>query len=325
MTMSLALDSIKASQQRIEPFITWTNLLRLKPLEPKLNPDIQVYLKMESEQPTGSFKLRGAFNFLLQLDEAQKKKGVVTRSSGNFAQAVAYAANKLGIDAIIVMPHTVPRIKLEGTQRYNPEIKLAGKSYAEQDAAVQMIISERGCFPLHPYNHYWTMAGQGTAALEILQDCPEIQHFFCPIGGGGVMSGCATALKETRADIRTYGIEPEGAGDYHDSRKSGMRKTWDKINTIADGLGASSVGELNYPILNKYVDEVCVVTEEQIKSAMKWLYKEMGIISEPSGAVALAGLMFHYPHLKGKVVILLSGQNVDPDSFKKWIGEAKDF
>jgi threonine dehydratase len=325
MTMAVTLESIKAALVRIEPFISRTPIIRLKALEGKLNPNIRVYLKMDSKQPTGSFKVRGAFNFMLQLDEGQKKKGVVTRSSGNFAQGVAYAASRLGINAIIVMPHTAPKIKLEGVGRYNPEIQFTGKTYAEQDAAVQKIISERNCFPLHPYNHYWTIAGQGTAALEILEDCPGVQHFFCPIGGGGLMSGCATALKETNADIRTYGVEPDGAGDYCDSRKSGRPKAWEKINTIADGLGAPSVGDLNYPLLNKYVDEVCTVTDEQIKTAMKWLFEEMDIISEPSGAVALAGLMFHYQHLEGDVVVLLSGQNVDPESFKKWIEEANPF
>ena len=178
---------------------------------------------------------------------------------------------------------------------------------------------------MHPYNNYQTIAGQGTAALEILQDCPDIDHFFCPIGGGGLLSGCATALKETRSSIVTHGVEPEGAGDYYASRQTGRREVWNEITTIADGLRANAVGELNYPILNRTVDQVHLVTEEEIKKAMKWLYSTMGIVSEPSGAVSLAGFLSQQKHLQGNAVILISGQNVDEDAFKKWIEEGASY
>lgn len=171
---------------------------------------------------------------------------------------------------------------------------------------------------MHPYNNYRTMAGQGTAGLEILQQVPEVDHFFCPIGGGGLLSGCATALKESKS-VMTHGVEPEGAGDYAASRLSGNLECWEKKDTIADGLRASSVGKLNFPILNKYVDEVTLVSDEEIKKAMKWLYEKMQIVTEPSGAVAFAGFLKSHHHMRGNVVILISGRNVDQENFEKWV------
>jgi threonine dehydratase len=318
--MKLGLKEIQDAELRVGKFLQPTRLLRCEPLEKELQFQGKLFLKCDQEQPTGSFKVRGAFNVLCQLTKEERARGVVTRSSGNFAQAVAYASQKLGVAATIVMPRNAPKTKLEGTKHLGATvIQQEGDVHEEGEKIVEDLVKEKGYVLMHPYNNYRTMAGQGTAALEVLQQLPEVDHFFCPIGGGGLMSGCATAFKETSKKIKTYGVEPAGAGDYHASRLSGKHETWEHIDTIADGLRASSVGELNYPILNKYVDESLVVGEDEIKRAMRWLYEKMGIVTEPSGAVAFAGFFKEYQNLQGNVVIFLSGQNVDRDKFDLWI------
>ncbi len=318
--MELSLQGVHSALLRVAHHLQPTRLLRCEPLEKELQFRGKIYLKCDQEQPTGSFKVRGAFNVLTQLTEEQKAKGVVTRSSGNFAQAVAYASKKLGIGATIVMPRNAPKTKLEGTKQLGATvIQQEGDVHEEGEKIVEELVKDKGYVLMHPYNNYRTMAGQGTAALEVLQQLPDLEHFFCPIGGGGLLSGCSTALKETSNKIKTYGIEPAGAGDYHASRLSGKHETWTHIDTIADGLRASSVGELNYLILNKYVDESLVVSEDEIKNAMKWLYEKMSIVTEPSGAVSFAGFLKNHNQLQGNVVIFLSGKNVDRDKFDLWI------
>jgi threonine dehydratase len=317
--MSLSLQDIREAQIRIRPYLEQTRLVQCDTLKKELGFQGEIYLKCDYELPTGSFKSRGAYNAMLQLTPEERAKGVVTRSSGNFAQAVAEAAKRLKIGATIVMPENAPRTKLEGTLKYGAEVVKSGSKHEEGELKVKQLIEAKGFIPLHPYNNYRTMAGQGTAALEILEQLPEVDHFFCPIGGGGLLSGCATAFKETSDAIKTYGIEPTGAGDYHASILSGKRETWTTIDTIADGLRASSVGELNYPILKKYVDESIVVTDDEIRRAMKWLYEKMNIVTEPSGATSFAGFLKKAQQIQGNVVILLSGKNVDSDKFDQWI------
>jgi threonine dehydratase len=320
--MSLTLPDIRKASTRIKKYLKPTPLLRCEALEKELNFQGSIYLKCEQEQPTGSFKVRGAFNVLLQLTPEEKAKGVITHSRGNFAQAVAFAANKLHIDATIVMPRNVPKTKAEGTKKFGATVLFSGNRPEESELIVNQQVAEKNFVRLHPYNDYRTMAGQGTAALEILKQLPEVDHFFCPIGGGGLLSGCALAFKEKNPAIATYGVEPAGAGDYHASRKSGRHETWAYINTIADGLRAPSVGELNYPILNQYVDDSSIVTDLAIKQAMKWLYENLQMVTEPSGVVSLAGFIAKQNSLKGNVVILISGKNVDQDNFKTLITEA---
>jgi threonine dehydratase len=263
--------------------------------------------------------VRGAINALTELSPEERKKGVVARSSGNFAQAVAFIAYKLSIPATLVLPEHIPTIKLQGIQKYHPEIVFAGRTHEEGNRMVEKLVKEKGLVPLHPYNNYRTMAGQGTIGLEILGQLPEIEHFYCPIGGGGLMSGCATALKETRRSIHVEGVEPIGASDYYSSRRLGSLQHLQKTDTIADGLRAPCVGDLNYPILNTYVDDVTIVRDADIISAMKWLYEKEGIVTEPSAAAALAGFLQNSQNISGNTVILLSGKNVDPENFQKWI------
>jgi threonine dehydratase len=319
--MSLTLNDIQEALTRVHHHIKPTELIRCVDLEKELHFQGKIFLKPEYQQPTGSFKVRGAFNVLTQLSPEQRNKGVVTRSSGNFAQAVAFAAHKLQVKATIVMPGNAPKIKIEGTKKYHPTVIMSGNTHAESQQIVDDLVKEQGLTPLHPYNDYRTMAGQGTAALEILQQLSEIDHFYCPIGGGGLMGGCATALKESKRSIKTHGVEPAGAADYYNSRQTGNLMILEKPNTIADGLRAPSVGALNYPILNKYVDDVSTVSDDEIKQAMKWLYKNMQIVTEPSGAAAFAGFLKNNQKISNNVIILVSGKNVDEDSFISWISE----
>lgn len=317
--MTLTLSLVQDARERISPYLKPTPMVRCDSLEKALSYNGRIFVKCEQDHPTGSFKVRGAFNNILQLTEEEKKKGVITRSSGNFAQAVAYSAAILNVNATIVMPKNAPKTKLRGTESYGPKIIYSTGSHEEGEAIVDQEAKDRNLVKLHPYNNVRTMAGQGTAALEILEQIATVAHFFCAIGGGGLLSGCSLALKEKKGSVVVHGIEPQGASDYFDSRAKGELVTWQKVDTIADGLRSSSVGDLNYPLLNKYVDVVAIVTDEEIKYAMKLIFEKMNVVIEPSGAVSLAGFIKAKDKLSGDVVILLSGKNVDMDSFEEFI------
>lgn len=265
-----------------------------------------------------SFKVRGAFNVLLHLSPEEKKRGVVTRSAGNFASALAYACHLLHIPATIVMPETVPQAKLNLVAAFSPRILFA-PSRAEEEKKVEEIARESNLIPLSPYNHLDVIAGQGTAALEIFEELPSIQTFVCPLGGGGLMSGTALAFKGINSKIKTIAIEPEGANDYFLSRKEERKIRLDKVNTIADGLVAPTVGEINYPLLNEAVDQVATVSDEAIIKAMRFLYEKVGMIVEPSGAASVAAMMAHRSLVSGDTVCFISGGNVQRDQFYRWI------
>lgn len=314
MTLTLAL--VQEAEQRIAPYLKPTPMVRSESLEKTLNYNGRIFFKCECDHPTGSFKVRGAFNNMLQLTEEEKRRGVITRSSGNFAQAVAYSASRLDVKATIVMPKNAPKTKLRGTESFGAKIIPSSPNHEEGEAIVEKEARDRNLVKLHPFNSIRTMAGQGTAALEVLEQVATIAHFFCAIGGGGLLSGCALTLKEKKGNVTVHGIEPLGASDYFESRAKGELVAWQKIDTIADGLRSSSVGDLNYPILNKYVDHVSIVTDEEIKKAMKLLFEKMHVVIEPSGAVSFAGFIKAKDTISGDVVILLSGKNVDMDSFE---------
>lgn len=326
--MTFSIHDIERAHTLISPYLSPTPLERVEFLEKKLNYDGRIYLKWESDQPTGTFKVRGAFNALLNLTEEQRQKGVVTRSSGNFAQAVAYASQKLGINATIVIPENAPQIKIEGTKKFGPKILFSPSKHEEGEKIVDDLVETEGLIKLHPYNDYHTIAGQGTCALEFLEQYEKLEdfeegevlnHFYAPIGGGGLMSGCATAIKQTDNVTTVHGIEPEGAADFYDSIQSDSLQTWETINTIADGLRASSVGQKNYPILKKYVDYTTTVSDSEIIEAMQLIFEATGRKIEPSGAVSLAGFVKDSQEIFGNVIILISGQNVDPDKFDEWV------
>ncbi len=315
--MSLSLSDIQNARCRISPYLSPTPLLRCPALEQELGFRFSIYFKCEQTQPTSSFKIRGAFNALLTLSHAEKAQGVVTRSSGNFAQGVACAAKMLGIRATIVIPTNAPRIKVESTRAFGPTLVFSSSFHEEGQKEVERLVKEQHLVPLHPHNSLTTMAGQGTAALEIFEQCPQVDHFYCPLGGGGLLGGCATAIKSINPKTQVHGVEPRGAADYAASRASGKNEVWQKVDTIADGLRAPSVGDLNRPLLDRHVDNVVVVSDEEIKKAMHALFLK-GIVVEPSGAVGLAGFLQEHRKIFGTVVILLSGGNVDRATFESY-------
>ena len=306
--------NVEEARKKISSYIQKTPLIRAPDLE-KAN--VRIFLKCENLQFTGSFKQRGAFNALLHLSGEEKKRGVITRSSGNFAQALAYAAYKLGIEATIVMSESASEYKKEKTKKYGPKLYFR-KTRQEEDQTVREMAEEKKLVRLSPFNHKDVIAGGGTLGLEILEDLPTISHYFCPLGGGGLMGGSSFALKENHPEVQTIGIEPEGANDYYRTLKEKKRVVIMEPDTIADGLRAPCVGDLDLPLLQKYVDRVEIVSDDAIKKAMRFLYRKMGLIIEPSGAASVAGLLSHTEALSGDVVCVLSGGNVVYDSFIKW-------
>jgi len=301
-------DDVATRATAIAPHIYRTPLLRSLELELLLGR--QVFYKCENLQLTGSYKVRGAFNALLALDAEQQSRGVITRSAGNFAQALAYAGQKLGVRVTIIMPETSPIKKREGTARFNPELIIHGRTHQESQAKVLELAASSGQVVLSPFDHPDVILGQGSIAVEILEETSDIDTFLCPIGGGGILGGCSLFIKSRRPSIRVVAVEPEGAADFALSMQRNERTSIYAPDTIADGLRAPIVGEHNWPILRACVDEVVTVSDQEIREAMRFLFDKEGFIIEPSGAVTVAAL------LSGKVstpscVAVLTGRNVD--------------
>ena len=332
--MCITIEDIYRAHETIKTYIKKTPLIDApEALLKQLHHKGKIYFKCENLQWTNTFKVRGAFNAILNLSEAEKKRGVVTRSSGNFAQAVAYAANKLQIRAKIILPDNIPKIKLQLTQQFGPEIVFSGSLHEEGDEIVRQIVEKEGMTQLHPYNQKNVIAGQGTAALEIFEDLPTIANFFCPIGGGGLLAGCATAFKALKEEIYIVGIEPSGAADYYQSREAGKPIPCENVDTIVTaaattscqrGCAPSSGWEkfCHWPLCKKNVDKVDKVSDKEIKIAMKYFKEHTDLVTEPSGATAFASLLLHKQKLlEGDTVVLISGSNVDPEMFRQCLSE----
>ena len=278
-------------------------------------PDAPLSVKAECLQIGGSFKLRGALNAVSQLSEEEQRRGVVTHSSGNHAQALARAAAAAGIQATIVMPRQSPEIKRLATLAQGATVVLVDIS--EREAAVEEIRARTGAVVIPPYDDPAIIAGQGTVGLEIGEDLPEVATVLVPVSGGGLVSGIAAALKAGSRAVRVVAVEPELAGDLAEGFRRGERVVWDTAltgRTIADGLRTSSVGELNWRHICELVDDVVTVTEEQIRAAMRAVILDARVVSEPSGAVAVAGFLAHPDVVgSGPAVAVVSGGNVSPN------------
>jgi len=291
----------------------------------RLSDDRQIYVKPENLQPIGSFKLRGAYNKISSLTAEERARGVVAHSSGNHAQGVAFAARALGVKATIVMPSTAPKVKLDATRLLGAEVVLVGPASEDRIQRAEELEHERGLVPVPPYNDEKIIAGQGTIGLEILDDL-NLENLedpgvvLVPIGGGGLISGTATALKESRPGIKVIGVEPEFAADAQASLRAGKIQSISgesAARTAADGLRSQSIGAINFEHIQKYVDAIVTVTEEEIRRAMRRLLFSARILAEPSGAVTTAAAMFHMEDLpgSGKVVAVVSGGNIEPQVF----------
>ena len=282
----------------------------------------KLYLKPENLQPIGAFKLRGAYNKIASLSDDERARGVITYSSGNHAQGVAYAARALGTKAVIVMPRNAPAIKREATAALGAEIVFVGPSGVERQVKAEELAAEHGYVIIPPYDDEKIIAGQGTAGLEILEDLPEVDLVLVPIGGGGLISGISTAIKSLKPDAKVIGVEPELAADAQASFRVGHIVKFPAeqvLSTSADGLRSQYVGTITFEHIRRYVDDVVTVSEDDILNAVKILAENPKTAAEPSGAVATAAWLFHRESLPKSdlTVAVISGGNIDPELLKK--------
>lgn len=270
----------------------------------------EVYIKPENLQRTGAFKIRGAYNKIAKLTEEEKKRGVIAASAGNHAQGVALAAQKLGIKAVIVMPKHTPLIKVEATRRYGAEVILTGEVYDEAYEYAKKLQEKEGYTFVHPFNDEDVIEGQGTIALEVLEELPDADIILVPIGGGGLISGVASAAKLKNPLIKIIGVEPEGAASALEARKSHHVVELDEANTIADGTAVKKIGDITFDYIEKYVDDIVTVSDYELMAAFLVLVEKHKIVAENSGILAVAGLK--KLNVTGKKIIsIISGGNID--------------
>ena len=315
----LTLEDIKKAKERISGYIRRTPLWEEERLEEFVG--CKLYLKPENLQLTGAFKIRGALNTALSLSKDELEKGIITSSSGNHAQACAYVGRMLGIHATVVIPEDAPKVKINNAKRMGAEVILWDRSYAKRWEKVYEEEKLHGYIPIHPYEEPRVMAGQGTIGLEILEDLPDVQTVVVPIGGGGLISGVSTAIKETNPNIRVIGIQAAASCPYYASRMAG-KPTPPPFNgeeTLADGISCTAVGKNPYPIIEKYVDEIVTVEEDSIKQAVKLIADKAKFIVEPTSAVVIAAFLEKKVKVDKdeKVCALLTSGNYDIDKLGK--------
>jgi threonine dehydratase len=311
----VSLQDIQAARSLLRSVVVRTPLLLCK-----MPGQGQIYVKPENLQPVGSFKLRGAYNKIASLTAEERRRGVIAHSSGNHAQGVAFAARALGVKATIVMPSDAPKVKMEATRALGAEIVTVGSASEERIAKAEELERERGLIPVPPYNDEKIIAGQGTIGLEILEDLPDVECILTPVGGGGLISGIATALKQSRPQAKVIGVEPEFAADARESLRTGtIQKTLaeNAARTLADGLRSQNLGPINFEHVRRYVDAIIAVSEEEIKQGMRHLLFSARVLAEPSGAVTTAAALFHGTEIprSPKTVAVVSGGNAEPQLF----------
>ena len=314
----VTLNDIREAQARLRGVAVRTQLIQLSLGEDPAAPDHRkLYLKPENLQPIGAFKLRGAYNKIASLSPEDRSRGVITYSSGNHGQGVAYAARALGAKAVVVMPNNAPAIKREAAASMGAEIVLVGPSSLERQTKAEELAAQHGYVIVPPFNDEKIIAGQGTMGLEILEDLPDVETVLVPVGGGGMLSGVATAIKLSKPGTKVIGVEPELAADAQASLRSGkiVQSTAQQTSqTIADGLRTQSIGAINFEHIKRYVDDILTVSEYEIRQATQWLATNPKTVAEPSGAVAVAGFLFHQDQLPRTImnVAIISGGNIDP-------------
>jgi len=304
---------VETAYQRIKEIVNLTPVMTSSTLNEIT--DSKCFLKCENFQKTGAFKFRGAFNALSQLPPKQKKKGVITHSSGNHAQALALAAKLLGIKAVVVMPEDAPPVKVAATKGYGVEVIMCGSHPTDREKTVVSLIEKHGYTLIHPSNDLKIIAGAGTAAYELVKEVGELDYVLSSVGGGGLLSGTAIATKGLLPSSRVIGVEPKNADDAYQSLKAGKIIPMKNPNTIADGL-RTSLGSNTFRIIQEKVYQIITVSEEEIVYAMQFLWERMKLVVEPSGAVSLAGVLSKQIDLQSKRVgIIISGGNIDLTDF----------
>jgi threonine dehydratase len=309
----ITLHDLRSAQSRLHGITIRTPLIEFHYADDSR----RLFLKPENQQPIGAFKLRGAYNKIASLSEDARKRGVISYSSGNHAQGVAYAARALGVKAIIVMPNNAPAIKREATAALGAHIVLVGPGSIERQLKAEELAAEYGYVIVPPYNDEKIIAGQGTMGLEILEDLPEVETVLVPVGGGGMISGVAAAIKLSKPEVNVFGVEPELAADAQASLRAGkiVQFPAEQVSrTLADGLRTQSIGPINFDHMQCFVDGIVTVSEDEIRQALKLLAARPETTAEPSGAVAVAGFLFRTDQLpKTRLnVAIISGGNIEP-------------
>lgn len=314
--MKITKETIEKAAERIAPYIHATPILTNKSINELAGLDL--YFKCENFQKIGAFKIRGGMNASLQLNSEQLSKGVATHSSGNHAQALAFAAKMLGIKAYIVMPESSPEVKVNAVRGYGAEVTICASNQAARESTLQGIVDKTGATFIHPYDNDEVITGQATCVKEMIEALPDIDIVVTPVGGGGLLSGTCLGAHYFKPGLKVYAGEPEGAADAVLSIQSGKVEKAPFINTIADGL-MTTLSERTLTIIKEHVTAILLVSDEEIKAALRLVYERMKIIIEPSCAVPLAAVLKNPTLFKGKKVgIILSGGNVDLSKFKDW-------
>ena len=302
-------NDIEKAHQRISNHIHNTPILTSDSLDNELGSNL--FFKCENFQKTGSFKIRGATNSILQLNDTEIKNGIITTSSGNHGAAVAFIADKIGTSSKIIMPNNTPKNKIENVQRYGGEIFYCEPNIKSREDTLEKMIQKSGGSIIHPYNDEKIIAGQGTAAKELIEKVPDLDAIICPVSGGGLLSGTLLAAKNLKPDIKVFGAEPENADDTYRSILNNKIMSNETTDTIADGLRAQ-VGTVTFPIIKENVDKILLVSEEMIISSMYMIWQRLKIIIEPSCSIVLAALMLNSnKFLNKKVGLILTGGNYD--------------
>ena len=314
--MEITLQNILDAANRIQPYIHKTPVLTCQSINELSG--IDFYFKCENFQKIGAFKIRGGMNASLSLSAEQLKNGIATHSSGNHAQALAFAAKTLGIKAYIVMPKTSPQVKVNAVKGYGATVIMCEPNQAAREEALQKVVSETGAEFIHPYDDYRVITGQATCIKEFIEEIPSLDFVISPVGGGGLLSGTSLGAHYMKPSLKVYAGEPEGAADAILSFKSGKVEKAPFINTIADGL-MTTLSEQTLGIIKQHVTDILLVSEEEIKAALRLIYERMKIIVEPSCVVPFAAALRNKELFKGKKVgIILSGGNVDLTKFSEW-------
>jgi len=317
MDLAIQADDVRAAAERIRPLARRTPVLTSAGFDAEAG--LRVSFKCENFQRGGAFKIRGASNLILSLPGSALARGIVTFSSGNHAQAVAIAARHVGAPATIVMPEDAPRSKMEATRSRGAAIVAYNRFTQVREEIASRILAETGATLVPPFDHPMIMAGQGTAAMELLEETGPLDALITPVGGGGLLSGCATIARAMNPAIRVFGAEPEGANDTFLSMQAGQCVTVPHPDTIADGLRAPTPGQLTFPVMRKLVERIVLVSEDEIRAAVKFLLLRLKILVEPSGAVPAAAALFRkLPPGIRTLGIVLSGGNVDFEELARY-------
>ena len=314
----VSLDDIRLAAGRIRTLVRRTPLIDVGSSEDTVtrSGQIRLLLKCECFQPGGAFKIRGACNMIAQLSPEARSAGVITYSSGNHGRAVALVAQSFGVPAVIVMPETTPRVKVEGVRSHGAEVIFAGVTSTDRRICAEELAQRRGLTIVPPFDHPWIIAGQGTTGLEILEQHSQVRTIYVPVGGGGQIAGVSAAVKRMRSSVRIVGVEPVRAARMSASIAAGHPVTLESTASIADGLLTLRPGDLTFAHVQAFVDDLVTVDDAEIAAAVKWLFQEARLVAEPSGAAAIAAAR---RALEPDTVAVVSGGNVDPEAFAGYI------